>query len=122
MWLKCSSVCSQVGLETSRELHKSVPYLRLRNSKGTSKCQVFFFSTRKTQKLHRIGALKGGALGFSISILSQNFKKNERGKPLGRFFRKKNFTMKKQTGRGSFSRAWYCRSNFVELFWSVLVD
>ena len=31
----------------------------LKNSKKISKCQVFLYSTRKTQKLDRIGALEG---------------------------------------------------------------
>ena len=47
-------------LKTSRKRPKSAPYLRLRNSKRTSKCQnILFYSTRKTQKLDRIGAPGG---------------------------------------------------------------
>ena len=41
---------------TSRDRPKSAPYPRLKNSKKTSKCQVFFYSTRKSEfflkKLH----------------------------------------------------------------------
>ena len=47
------------GEKTSRKRPKSAPYLRLKNSR-TSKWQVLFYRTRKTQKLDRIGALKGG--------------------------------------------------------------
>ena len=35
---------------TSRELHKSAQYLRLKNSKMTSKCQVFSFTVPKKPK------------------------------------------------------------------------
>ena len=46
--------------ETSRERLKSAPYLRLKNSKRTSKCQsILFYGTGKTQKLNRIGAPEG---------------------------------------------------------------
>ena len=45
---------------TIRERHKLAPHLGLKNTKKTSKCQVFFYSTRKTQKLNRIGAGAGG--------------------------------------------------------------
>ena len=49
----------QLGL-TSRERPKSAPYLRLKNSKRTSKCQrILFYGTGKTQKLNRIGAPEG---------------------------------------------------------------
>ena len=42
---------------TSRERPKLEPYLRLKNSKNTSKCQsILSYSTRKNQKLDRIGA------------------------------------------------------------------
>ena len=34
---------------TSRDRPKSAPYPRLKNSKKTSKCQVFFYSTRKSK-------------------------------------------------------------------------
>ena len=35
--------------KTSRERPKSAPYPRLKNSKKTSKCQVLFYSTRKSK-------------------------------------------------------------------------
>ena len=38
-------------IKTSRERHKLAPYLRLKNSKRTSKCQVFFYSIRKNPKV-----------------------------------------------------------------------
>ena len=45
---------------TSQERPKSAPYLRLKNSKRTSKCQsILFYGTGKTQKLNRIGAPEG---------------------------------------------------------------
>ena len=34
---------------TSRDRPKSAPYPRFKNSKRTSKCQVFFYSTRKSK-------------------------------------------------------------------------
>ena len=55
--------------ETSRDRPKSSPYPRLKNSKKTSKCQVFsftvlenriFFEKLHTQKNGAPGALKGG--------------------------------------------------------------
>ena len=81
---------------TSRDRPKSAPYPRLKNSKKTSKCQVFFYSSRKskifrnfflknlhTKKMDRVALtshnaekLKGGTLrGFSTSTLSQIMKK-----------------------------------------------
>ena len=88
--------------ETSRDRPKSAPYPRLKNSKKTSKCQVFSFTVlenrkffeKKFEKLHTqkngpTGALKshnaeklkGGTLwGFSTSILSQNMKKLKKTK------------------------------------------
>ena len=35
--------------KTSRDRPKSAPYPRLKNSKKTSKCQVLFYSTRKSK-------------------------------------------------------------------------
>ena len=40
IYLQCDQLDSQI-IKTSRERHKSAPYLRLKNSKRTSKCQVF---------------------------------------------------------------------------------
>ena len=37
------------GLQTSRDRPKSAPYPRLKNSKKTSKCQVFFYRSRKSK-------------------------------------------------------------------------
>ena len=65
---------------TSRERHQSAPYPRLKNSQKTFKCQVFFYSTRRskifrnfflkklhTKKMDRVARhnaekLKGGTL------------------------------------------------------------
>ena len=62
-------------------------YLRLKNSKRTSKCRVFFYSTRKTQKLDRTGALelKVGALRIFQYPFVATLRKNEGG-----LFEKKN--------------------------------
>ena len=38
-----------VCVKTSRDRPKSAPYPRLKNSKKTSKCQVFFYSSRKSK-------------------------------------------------------------------------
>ena len=61
----------------SLERHKSAPYLRLKNNKRTSKCQVFLYSTQKTQKLKRIGA-PGGYSDFSTSIVAKHQKMKRR--------------------------------------------
>ena len=41
--------CSRMLVLTSRDRPKSAPYPRLKNSKKTSKCQVLFYSTRKSK-------------------------------------------------------------------------
>ena len=80
------------SLVTSRERPKLAPYLRLKNSKRTSKCQsILFYGTGKTQKLNRIGAPEGTLWDFS-SILSQIKKLKE-----GHFWWKKNFLKKSLT-------------------------
>ena len=108
--------------QTSRHRPMSAPYPRLKNSKKTSKCQVFFYSTRESLKKlhnkkmdrvarrsplartpgalksHNAKKLKGGTLwGFSTSILSQNMKK------LKNFFLflGKNLTMPKKLEGGT---------------------
>ena len=68
--------------ETSRDRPKSAPYLRLKNTKRTSKCQSIgelgtllwkFFSKKISQCRKK---LKGGTIwDFSKSILSKNIKK-----------------------------------------------
>ena len=42
-------VCMSTRKQTSRDRPKSEPYPRLKNSKTTSKCQVPFYSTRKSK-------------------------------------------------------------------------
>ena len=87
--------------------NKPAPYLRLEIRKTTSKCQVFLYSTRKTQKLDRIGSLKGRTLWDFPTFLSQNIKKIEGG-PFSRLnFSEKSTTMSKKTGRGPFSLVRY---------------
>ena len=73
--------------KTSRERHKSAQYQRLKYSKRTSKCQVFFYSTWKTQKWDRIGL--------------KNIKKIEGG-PFGEKKLEKSLTMQKKMKAGSF--------------------
>ena len=81
-----------IGVETSRDRPKSAPYPRLKNSKKTSKCQVLFYSTRKSKffeknfsknyilkKMDRVARR-----GWSAAKVSQ-CRKTERGDPL-RFF------------------------------------
>ena len=83
--------------ETSRDRPKSAPYPRLKNSKKTSKCQVLFYSTRKSnflekkfsKKLHTQKNGPSGAPGLASTSswrakVSQ-CRKTERGNPL-RFF------------------------------------
>ena len=117
---------------TSREQHKPAPYLRLKNSKRTSKCQKSQ-SIKLTKNLEtlpknthdRTGAprvaasagpwrAKGGTLtDFSTSILSQNIKQIERGN-----LWRKNYLIKmshnaEKNGKGRpFSLAWYCISRW----------
>ena len=79
-----------------RERHKSSQYLRLKNSKRTSKFQVFFYSTWKTQKLEQTGA-PGACYRFLTSIVAKHQKmkgnfqkiynagKNWKRDPLGLF-------------------------------------
>ena len=83
--------------KTSRDRPKSAPYPRLKNSKKTSKCQVLFYSTRKSKffeknfskKLHTQKNGPSGAPGLASASpwrakVSQ-CRKTERGDPL-RFF------------------------------------
>ena len=85
---------------TSRDRPKSAPYLRLKNSKRTSKCQnILFYSTQFFCVSQCRKKLKGETLwDFSTSVLSQNFK-NEGG-PFVEFFSQKNFTMPKKVKGG----------------------
>ena len=104
-----------VFVETSRERPKSAPYLRLKNNKRTSKCQVFsstvpvwgkiekkirfFFEFFKnflvSRKSHSAELCKMGPFGsFLTSILLQNRQKNE-GWALWRYLRKKSHKAEK---------------------------
>ena len=66
---------------TSRERAKSAaPYLRLKKSKRTSKCQVFFSTVRKKLKIFRIKKID-----FFWSPVSRIVPKNVKGGPLGIF-------------------------------------
>ena len=97
---------------TSREQHKQAPYPRLKNSKRTSKCQVFSFTVHeKPKKMDRVarpdplarvpGALKRGETFEIVNIFvaveggafekkqifekKSQCRKTERGDPLGFF-------------------------------------
>ena len=118
-----------------------MPYLRLKNSKRTSKCQTSsgnLYSTRIFLKVSQCRGKKGGTLwDFSTSILSQNSKIE--GGPFGEIFFPKKVAMPKKTGRGISSGIvcyagnlfgsvpWANRGNLkfvellVELFWSLQV-
>ena len=99
-------------------MHKSAPYLRrVKNSKKTSKCQVFFYSTRKPKswtELARRGPSSAGPrsgrretiLNFSISIVSKHQKIEE--VPFGELFSKKSHNAEKNLKGGPFSLARYC--------------
>ena len=78
---------------TSRDRPKSAPYPRLKNSKKTSKCQVFFYSTRKskifeefflktihTKKMDRV-ARRGPASASPWRANVSQGRKPERGGP-----------------------------------------
>ena len=72
---------------TSRDRPKSAPYPRLKNSKKTSKCQVLFYSTRKSKFFEKIFFEK---ITYSKKWTEWRAKvsqcrKTERGDPL-RFF------------------------------------
>ena len=69
----------------SRERHASAPYLRLKNSKRTSKCQVFFFTVPEAPK---------SWTELASRWLSQNIKKLDGGP----FEVIKNFSKKKRKG------------------------
>ena len=75
--------------KTSRERRKSAPYIMLKNSTRTSKCQsIFFYSTRKTH---------GDPFGFFNIHFVAKYQKNEGGS-FGDIenFRKKSLTMPKK--------------------------
>ena len=127
---------------TSRDRPKSAPYPRLKNSRKTSKCQVLFYSTRKSKffekKIFEKNYSKkwtknltmpkkterGDPLGFfNIHSVAKHQKKC-RGDPLGKnfIFRKKCLAApKKMKGGSLWSRpVWYVtRKNRKNLFGSV---
>ena len=93
---------------THRNRPKSAPYLRLNNSKRTSKCQsILFYSTRKIfeKSLKMPKTLEAGNhYAFSTSILSQSSKKNWRATLWEIFLSEKCLGMPKKP----FSLARYC--------------
>ena len=76
------------SVKTSRDRPKSAPYLRLKNSKKTSKCQIIgelgtFYEKKIEKKSHcRKKTERKDLWDFSTSILLQNSKKIEGG-PFG---------------------------------------
>ena len=104
---------------TSRDRPKSAPYPRLKNSKKTSKCQVLFYSTRKskffekkifekiTQKMDKKSHnaeknWKGGPFGIFQHPFCRKTSKKCRGDPLGKnfIFRKKSLAVPKKKWKG----------------------
>ena len=78
--------------QTSRDRPKSAPYLRLKNSKKTSKCQsigelgTLLWKKKMNRSLTMPKKLKEGTLwDFSTSILSENIRKLK-GAPFGEKF------------------------------------
>ena len=114
----------QIETKTSRDRPKSAPYPRLKNSKKTSKCQVFsitvlenrkFFEkkifekitqnekkwTEWRAKVSQCRKTERGTLwGFSTSILSQNMKKLKKTKIF--IFGKKSHNAEKNWKGGPF--------------------
>ena len=75
-----------IQFQTRRERPKSAPYLRLKDSKRTSKCQSIgelgtpFMKKKFEKKSHNAEKTESGTLwDFSTSILSENTKKIEGG-------------------------------------------
>ena len=116
----------------------SRPCLRLKHGKRISKCQVFFYSTRKTQKFKLAGALClkwGTLLEFLTSIVAKHQKlkgtlwrkifakkvtKKFRNKVLENFSRKKREKQCRKNWKwGPFSLARYCmlRGKQEKTFW-----
>ena len=119
---------------TSRERHKSAPYPR---PKRASKCPVFFYSTRKTRKLHPIGMLKGETFWNFQYFCCKTSKKMKGPFEDIKIFSKSLTTPKRTERRYPFvSSGIVCyakkRKNlfssvlwakcFGQLFWSVCVD
>ena len=79
---------------TSRERYTLAPYLRLENSKMTSKCQVFSFTVLENPEVRPNWCAKRGTLWDFSAFLLQNIKKNEGG-PFGEKEIRKNHNAKK---------------------------
>ena len=122
--------------KTSRDRLKSTPYLRLKNSKKTSKVSKYsllqylknprswteafiakhpkigrgpfgeFFSNESLTMPKQ--KLKGGSFGIFQHLFCHKTSKNGRGKHLWDFFRRKSLTMPKKLNRGPFSLSQYC--------------
>ena len=69
-------------MRTSRERPKSVPYLRLKNSKRTSKCRSigelgpFYEKTNFEKKSYNAKKLKGGPFGIFQHPFCRKISKN----------------------------------------------
>ena len=83
-------------IKTSRERHKLATYLRLKNSKKTTKYFTVYEKPESWTELARRGTLSN----FSTSILSQNIKKIVLG-TLINLFSKKSLTMPKKLKEGT---------------------
>ena len=100
---KCSFVI-QLQTQTSRDRPKSVPYLRLKNSKRTSKCQSILYSTRiflKSLTMPKKTERGEGPFGiFQHPFCRKTPKKIEKGTLWGKIvFPKKSLAMAKKTER-----------------------
>ena len=96
--------------ETSRDRPKSAPYLRLKNSKRTSKCRRIgefgtFYEKKLKKSLTMPKKLKRRTLWYSSkSILLQNSKKNEGDSLMGKKLKKSRTVPKKSKAGTLWSR------------------
>ena len=134
---------------TSRERHKSAPYLRLKNSKRMSKCQVFSSTVPEKPKSWCELALKVRTPPDFLTSIVAKHQKTEGGLLRKKRLSKKSLTMPTKAERGdplvlpgtvcyaekqekSFWFNWLgqmvqfdtikFRITFLKLFWSVRVD
>ena len=136
---------SPESCQTSRDLPKSAPYPRLKNSKRTSKCQFTVLQNRKTKKWTewRAGAasaspwrakrgtlpesstylsqLKGGPFGEKTNFRKLSMPKNWKGEPLG--FLNTHFVVKCQRNwrddlfeRKTFRKKWHNAEKLLGFF------
>ena len=96
---------------TSRDRHKSAPYLRLKNSRTskwqvlfciTSMCQVFFYSTKVGPNWHVWARKRWDFFGFiNIHSIVVKYQKHCRADPLGKRKFEKKFSQCQKNERGT---------------------